>query len=101
MKFFVISLNGNIVASAGAPGEKGILTTIITWVGRPSENPGGEGQFSFHIGGVDGITGERLDWSTPVVSPGDEIKIRIIDADVHEVSQNFTRTQFSEEDTQG
>lgn len=77
MKAFEIHLNGQHFCTIGV-GEDGILTAIVTWViGDHRKNSG----LTCHVGGVDGATDEHLDWQMPAIKPGDEVLIKVIEAE--------------------
>jgi hypothetical protein len=79
MKAYEVYLNGRHLVTAGV-GLNGVLSTIVTWTTvSPPAREGGE--FHFYVGGVDGQTGEHIDWSVPDVGVGDEITIKIIETD--------------------
>ena len=77
MKAFVISLNGQPFVTAGV-GDDRVLVTGISWVGGSPPRPA-EGRLHFHVGGIDGRTGEHVRWSVPEIGVGDEITIKIIE----------------------
>jgi len=77
MKAFEVYLNGKYLATAGTDH---VLSTIVSWSNvSPPAKPGGE--FHFHVGGIDPLTSEHVDWSVPEVGVGDEITIKIIETD--------------------
>ena len=79
MKAYEVYLNGQYLLTAGT-GSTGVLTSVIAWTTvSPPAAPGGE--FHFHVGGVDGQTGEHVDYSVPKVQVGDEIRIKIVETD--------------------
>jgi hypothetical protein len=79
MKAFVVSFNGQPFVTAGV-GDDGVLATTVTWVGGSPPRPA-DGRLHFRVGGVDGRSGEHIDWSVPEIGVGDEITIRIIETD--------------------
>jgi hypothetical protein len=79
MKAFMVSLNGQPFVTAGV-GDDGVLATGLTWVGGGPPRPA-EGELSLRVGGVDGRSGEHIEWSVPEIHVGDEITIRIIETD--------------------
>jgi hypothetical protein len=79
VKAFEIYVNGERVCTAGV-GEGGVLATGVTWVAGASPHPA-EGRFDFRIGGVDGVTGEHLSWNAPQLGIGDEIRVKLVEAD--------------------
>lgn len=78
MKAFEIHLNGLHLFTAGI-GENGVLSTVITWVGGSPPRP--NAGFFFRAGGVDGGTGEHVEWSVPAIGVGDEVTVKIIETD--------------------
>lgn len=79
MKAFMVSVNGRHICTAGI-GLDGVLSTILSWAGG-EPHLGAEGEFHLHIGGLDCRTDEHLNWPAPEVAVGDEITIRIIEAE--------------------
>lgn len=79
MKAFKIYLNGQYLLTAGI-GDDGVLTSILSWVGGSAPRSS-FGRLNFHVGGIDSTTEEHVDWSIPSVNVGDEITMKIIDAD--------------------
>jgi hypothetical protein len=79
MKAFEVYVNGQHLLTAGI-GDDGVLASGITWVGGAAPRPA-TGRIDFRVGGVDGPTGEHIDWSVPTLGVGDEVKIRIIESD--------------------
>jgi hypothetical protein len=81
MKAFSVLINGQAVATIGA-GSQGLLTAIIHWMaGRPSEIGG---EFSLMLGGLTSGASdqqEHLRWPSPSLTLGDEVTIRLVDAD--------------------
>jgi hypothetical protein len=90
MKALEVYVNGRHIATAGI-GDDGVVATGISWVGGASPRPA-SGRFDFHLGGVDGRTGEHVEWAVPSVGVGDEISIKIIEAD--QVSLEHRRHVF-------
>lgn len=90
MKAFEIRLNGKQLLVAGTTGQGNVLSTVVTWTSvSPPSPPSGE--FHFHVGGVDGDTGEHVGWSVPKVGVGDEITIKIVESDRSD-PENWRRT---------
>jgi hypothetical protein len=79
MPSFIIKINDtheirlNLTSSS-------VIGIDLAWVGRSGSEY--EGFFCSHIGGVDGE--ERLQWTTPELSIGDEIVIKICEDNVVE-----------------
>jgi hypothetical protein len=78
MKAFEVYLNGRHLLTAGI-GEDGVLTTIVNWVGGTPPRP--VSRFDFSVGGLDSTTGEHVRWSVPSVGVGDEVTVKVVDAD--------------------
>ena len=79
MKAFMVSVNGRHVCTAGI-GPDGLLSTILNWVGGGPRRDA-EGHFRLHVGALDSRTNEHVRWHTPDMKVGDEVTIRIIEAD--------------------
>ena len=79
MKSFVVSVNGRRICTAGI-GPNGVLSAILSWVGGGSRRAA-EGRLTFHVAGLDSRTDEHADWAVPEVAVGDEITIRIVEAE--------------------
>jgi hypothetical protein len=79
MKAFVVSVNGQPFLTAGV-GDKGVLSSHITWSGGTHGLPDGE-RLYLHVGGLDSRSGEHVRWSVPDIGVGDEITIKIIETD--------------------
>jgi hypothetical protein len=88
MKAFVVHRNGEQLCTAGI-GTDGVLSAIVNWVSR-----GNEGEFHMHVGGLDTSTDEHVRWRVPEIGIGDEITIRIVEADtVDQPVQRFKRSE--------
>jgi hypothetical protein len=74
VKAFVVLVNGERLCTAGIGGN-GVLTTIVSWVGR-----GRRGHFHMHVGGLDSRTDQHIRWEVPAVRVGDEITVRVVEA---------------------
>ncbi len=92
MKAFVVSLNGQPFVTAGV-GDDGVLATGLSWVGGSPPRPV-EGRLDFRVGGVDGRTGEHINWSVPEIGVGDEITIKVIET--AQVTPEDERYRFDE-----
>jgi hypothetical protein len=79
MKAFEVFVNGQRLCRAGI-GDDGVLFVVLDWVGgKPPRSP--DGCFDFHIGGIICATMEHVHWPSPEITVGDEIAIKIIEAD--------------------
>jgi len=79
LKAFVVSVNGRRLCTAGV-GPEGVLSAIVTWVGRGSRRPA-EGKFDLHVGGLDSRTGEHLGWKTPRIRVGDSVTVKLVETE--------------------
>jgi len=88
MLSFAVALNGTSVCRAGV-GKAGVLSTTVTWVGRSpkAERPGGrtkKGVTELRVGGLYTTKGDQVfvEWLTRALAPGDEVTLRVLEADV-------------------
>jgi hypothetical protein len=73
MLAFEVSVNGKRVCTATA---ESVLATIVSWSSRTPD------RIQFHVGGIpETKDGEHIDWETPCIRVGDEVTIRILEAD--------------------
>jgi hypothetical protein len=79
VKAFLVRLNGKRLCTAGI-GPNGVLTAIVHWVGGGSRRTA-EGDFGFHVGGLDSRTGEHVDYETPTLKVGDKVTVEIVEAE--------------------
>jgi hypothetical protein len=77
---FQVAINGRPVCTAGI-GASGVLTAIVNWVGTF-----GEGDFRLSIGGLSSSTNEHLTYPAPAIGVGDEITVRVVEADASKVN---------------
>ena len=84
MKAFEVHLNGRYLLTAGV-GPDGVLASVVSWVGGESLPNAG---LHFHVGGVDGSTGEHVDWSVPSIAVGDAVTIKVVEANVISVEHH-------------
>jgi hypothetical protein len=70
-----VTLDGQPVCLAGV-GESGVLMAIVHFV---SDMAPGEEVF-LSVGGIDGQTGEMLDWNVPPLAIGSEVLVRVTEA---------------------
>ena len=78
MLAFEISVNGKRLCVAGTA-VSDVISTVVSWVRSRSNMPE---QLDFHVGGI--LAGEsptHFGWTTPLIGPGDEITIRLVDTD--------------------
>jgi hypothetical protein len=96
MRAFEIHLNGKRLCTAGV-GDAGVLTAIVRSDLRPHQvstrkhSSRADEQLGLDVGGFDSSTSEHVDWKTPRLRRGDEILIRIIDANVVDKPSNRER----------
>jgi hypothetical protein len=89
MLAFEVLVNGKTLCIAGAE-MSDVMSTSMTWARRDPD------RIRFNVGGiVAGKPNEHFLWKTPSIAIGDEIKIRLVDADtwddpdlVYEPTQN-------------
>jgi hypothetical protein len=87
MKAFIVYRNGERLCTAGI-GTNGVLSAIVNWVGR-----GGRGEFHIHVGGLDSATDEHVRWRVPKIGIGDEVAIRLVEADaIDQPVQRYKRS---------
>lgn len=87
MKAFAVSVNGKRLWTAGI-GPNGVFNVIVgCCVGGPRH--AAEGDFHFHIGGLDGRTDEHVKWKTPHIGIGDSVTVEIVE--VEEIDRETTR----------
>ena len=83
---FEVSVNGEVIATAGVDGF-GVLTTILSWVRHDPQTipehiePGEQAAWlkeetRVDVGGLD--TEGHLDWGDRVLAVGDDIRIRVL-----------------------
>jgi hypothetical protein len=87
---FQIFINGKKICTAGIQSEFGVLTSILTWVKRDLSQFSSEDRHKMYEEEIDFNVGghisygkndyENLDWIKRSLSPGDEIKIKIIES---------------------
>jgi len=79
MLAFEVLINGKRLCIAGT-GTSDVLSTVVSWARRAQDR--GQDKLDFHIGGiVAGNSNEHFGWTTPALAIGDEITIRLVDAD--------------------
>jgi hypothetical protein len=72
---FEIFINGVRVRTVGIP-QDGVTSVHIDYMsGDPLPEP-----YTLRASGLDAIAGEYLHWTCPPVSQGDEITVRLVDA---------------------
>ena len=78
MLAFDVLVNGKRLCLAGtAPND--VISTIISWARRTPDT------INFHVGGISsGNSHVQIDWTTPTISIGDEITIRLVDAETYD-----------------
>lgn len=74
-----VDINGKRRCLAGIP-DDGVISAILSWVGRgrpergcPKENA------RLHVGGLDSLQDEHMDWLNEDLAVGDDVRIRIVD----------------------
>jgi hypothetical protein len=87
MRALQIHLNGKRLCTAGI-GDAGVLTAIVrsdiraVQVSTRTPSSRANEQLGLDVGGLNSSTWEHIRWKTPQLRSGDEILIRIIDAEV-------------------
>jgi hypothetical protein len=81
MKAFEVFLNGVKLCTAGVH-DHGVLSTIVTWVGRADGRAQPNAGFHCCVGGLDSSTGRHMRWARPTIDVGDVITIRIVNTEV-------------------
>ncbi|HWE38493.1 MAG TPA: hypothetical protein VG406_18120 [Isosphaeraceae bacterium] len=92
MKAFEVTLNRRRLCTAGIY-DNGVLSAIVSWVGRSDGSPSPNAGFHFTVGALDSSTGEHLRWAVPMVEVGDEITSRIVETD--EIDPQDPRNRIS------
>jgi hypothetical protein len=81
---FEVEINGEKVCIAGFE-TPGVLTAALSWVkARPSNEGTNSEAITFHVGGLTDRGSERdefIDWIRQSLSLGDEVKIRVLEAE--------------------
>jgi hypothetical protein len=81
MTAFVISINGRQVWTAGI-GSRGVLGASVSWIGMDASPDGMPAEVCVaHVGGHDQHTDEHVNWTMPLLAPGDVVTIAIVEAD--------------------
>lgn len=91
MKALEVFVNGQRLCLAGV-GSEGVLTATVDWAGRA-----GREDVFMHVGGLDGVTDESLEWAVPRIDVGTEITIRVVE--VASVDPPSKRTPPTPDDT--
>jgi hypothetical protein len=87
MKAFAVSINGELVCTAGIEGEF-VLTAIVECVGSSfSCNPTLIDWLSLSVGALDSKKNEHIEWDLPKLTIGDEVSIRIIETDIVDLAR--------------
>ncbi len=79
MLAFHVQHNGKKICAAGA-GKHGVLSAMITWVGRASSKRGPKEELKLDLSGLDSTTGEHHRWLDRSLRLGDEVRIKILPA---------------------
>lgn len=75
MLAFEVLVNGKRLCIAGT-GTSKVISTTVSWARRSADT------INFHVGGiVADESNEHFAWTTPPIGIGDEITIRLVDAD--------------------
>ncbi len=76
MKAHQVLINGRPLCTSGI-GDDGVLSTIVNWCGSAGRGD----DFRLSVGGLDSAAGEHLHWESPELGVGDEVTIRLVEAD--------------------
>src|SRR5262245_32055497 len=101
MHALVLFVNGKKLATAGV-GSRGVLAANVTWVGRLEGGPRSKGRVpndrvGVVLGGLDSTTDEHLEWRQRSLRIGDEVCIRVIDAESVDRPRRRTRRNRTQE----
>lgn len=77
---FEVSLNGERLCTA-AIGERGVLTTIVSWVNAKQEGGAAEGVANLHVGGLADETHVRWVDGFEKLKIGDTLAVHIIETE--------------------
>jgi len=92
MRAFKIYLNGKKLCLAGV-GNNGVLTTTITYVRSRKRR-----ETQAYVGGLILPQGDHVMWKQSRLRPGDELRVKIVEAEVVDKPQKrFPRDHFAEE----
>ena len=87
MKAFVIHVNGKKLCTIGI--GDGVLTAMVMRSSSSQHISGNIQEFFLQVGGLDAATNEHVDWNVPTeLSLGDEITIKIVDAQAVDPEHN-------------
>lgn len=75
-----ITLNGEHKQTVSLEGNDGVLTCILNYMGRQTESGRKEDEFHMSCGGIDNVTGDRVNWGELEIAEGDRIEIDILKA---------------------
>lgn len=82
---FEVTVNGQRVCTAGID-EWGVLTAILSWVRRRSEQSEDgskvEEELTLDVGGLDSTTPEHLKWMVSALQVGDTVSVRVVETEV-------------------
>jgi hypothetical protein len=84
MTAFEVYLNGEKLCTAGL-GEAGVISAILSWRGTQAYKDGTAPEAAsteFSVRGLTSPAGEHVRWAEPKVQAGDEIRIRVVDAEL-------------------
>jgi hypothetical protein len=101
MRAFALYLNGKKLGTAGV-GDQGVLTANITWVGRKSQVTSpkrtvGVEEIGVALGGLNPATDEHLRWHQRPLRLGDEVCIKVIEAESVDKPQHRQRRNRAQE----
>ena len=78
MLAFEVHINGKRRCLAGVA-DHGVVSAILSWIGRAGEGTLPKEGVSLHVGGLDSVRGEHMDWLEEHLAAGDEVRIRVVD----------------------
>jgi hypothetical protein len=84
MRAFELYVNGKKIGTAGV-GDYGVLSAIVTWVGRTGRTPLAKRKRTVEdvgvvLGGLISETEEHLRWHQQPLGIGDEVSVKVIEA---------------------
>ena len=94
MLAFEIKINGKKKCVAGIS-EPGVVTTTLTWVLGQERRRGRSGTMGLRVGGLVSNTNEFLEWYHRRMRRGDQVSIRIVEADEADVPRKRRKESAS------
>ena len=101
MKAMEISINGMKRCTTGV-GDKGVLSTIVNWIGSPEHESGERSGFGIAAGGMTRDEKNRMEhfeWLNTELELGDEIIIRLIETDEADIPRSVRPEKIKRRET--